>query len=494
MAFPEYEQLKQYEKDYSFIPISREIYADVVTPITLLRKLSQASDHYYLLESVEGGKQWGRYSFLGFAPLLQLTCRGREVTVKSGMAGEGDGSAADGNMGKNGIDVLRGYLEKYRAPQLEGMPPFTGGFVGYFSYGMIGQTEPKLKLKPSEFPEYDLMMFDKVIAYDHLRQKIIVIANYAAGDGEEGYRAAESELAQMIRLIRGGQEPPREKTPENPVFACNMSKEEYCRMVEETKRHIFEGDIFQGVVSRKFTAEYDGSLINAYRVLRTTNPSPYMYFIQSGDLQIAGTSPETMVKLNAGKLTTFPVAGTRPRGAAREEDEALERELMADEKELAEHNMLVDLARNDIGKIAEYGSVAVEEYMQIHRFSKVMHIASVVTGKLRADKDGCDTVEALLPAGTLSGAPKFRACEIINELEPEARGVYGGAIGYLDLSGNLDVCIAIRTAVKLGNRVSVQAGAGIVADSVPENEYRECENKAGAVIEAIMRASEVDGG
>lgn len=485
MAFPSYEQVKQYENDYNLIPVSKEIYADVITPITLLRKLSLVDERFYLLESVEGGNRWGRYSFLGFSPLLQLTCKDNKVTVKSG--------AIETVPEGNGISVLREYLKKYKSPAIEGLPSFTGGFVGYFSYEMIGLAEPNLKLKKSEFPEYDLMMFDKVIAYDHLKQKIVVIANYSAKDGEKGYRAAELELGKMIQLVLSETPLPQEKNVPAPKFECNLSKEEYCKMVEKTKHYITEGDIFQGVISRKFTAEYEGSLMNAYRVLRTTNPSPYMYFIQSGGLQIAGTSPETMVKLINGKLTTFPVAGTRPRGLTKAEDDALEVELLADEKERAEHNMLVDLARNDIGRIAQYGSVEVEEYMQIHRFSKVMHIASVVTGQLREDKDGCDTVSALLPAGTLSGAPKFRACEIIDELEPEARGVYGGAIGYLDFSGNLDVCIAIRTAVKLGNKVSVQAGAGVVADSVPENEYQECANKAGAVIDAIMRASEVNG-
>jgi anthranilate synthase component I len=263
-------------------------------------------------------------------------------------------------------------------------------------------------------------------------------------------------------------------------------------MVEKTKKYIREGDIFQAVISRRFEADYSSSLLNTYRVLRTTNPSPYMYFIQFEDVQIAGASPETMIKLVDGKLTTFPVAGTRPRGKTKEEDLELEKELLVDEKELSEHNMLVDLARNDVGRIAKYGSVRVEDYMKIHRFSKVMHIASVVTGQLDEKKDGCDTVAALLPAGTLSGAPKFRACEIIDELEPIARGIYGGAIGYLDFSGNLDVCIAIRTAVKKGNKVYVQAGGGIVADSVPEKEYEECANKAGAVMEAIKTASEVD--
>lgn len=483
MPYPEYEHLKQYEKDYSLIPVSREIYADIITPITLLRKLAQVDNRFYLLESVEGGQRWGRYSFLGFSPLLQLTCKNHIATARSG--------AIQTALPGDGMEVLQSYLEKYRAPRIEGMPPFAGGFVGYFSYEMIGYAEPKLRLKQSEFNDYDLMLFDKVIAYDHLKQKIIAVANYPAADGEKGYHAAELELEKMIHLVLEERPLEKQAADASPQFCCNLSKEEYCEMVERTKQYIREGDIFQGVISRRFEAEYHGSLINAYRVLRTTNPSPYMYFIQSGDLQIAGTSPETMVKLADGKLTTFPVAGTRPRGATPEEDKALEKELMADEKELAEHNMLVDLARNDIGRIAEYGSVAVEEYMQVHRFSKVMHIASVVTGQLRADKNSCDTIAALLPAGTLSGAPKFRACEIIGELEPDARGIYGGAIGYLDLSGNLDVCIAIRTAIKKGDRVYVQAGAGIVADSVPEKEYQECANKAGAVIEAIKRASEV---
>lgn len=485
MAYPEYEQAKEYEKDYSLIPICREIYADIITPITLLRRLSQVDSRIYLLESVEGGKQWGRYSFLGFSPLLQLVCKNHTATVKSG--------AIQAVVSGDGMEALQSYLEKYRAPRIEGMPPFAGGFVGYFAYEMVGYAEPKLKLKESSFNDFDLMLFDKVIAYDHLRQKIVVVANYSAAEGEQGYHAAELELEKMIHLILEDSPLPKSAADKEPVFCCNLSKEEYCRMVERTKEYIREGDIFQGVISRRFEAQYQGSLLNAYRVLRTTNPSPYMYFIQSGDLQIAGTSPETMVKLSNGKLTTFPVAGTRPRGASAAEDEALEKELMKDEKELAEHNMLVDLARNDIGRIAEYGSVKVEEYMQIHRFSKVMHIASVVTGALRENLGSCDTVAALLPAGTLSGAPKFRACEIIDELEPEARGIYGGAIGYLDLSGNLDVCIAIRTAVKKDGRVYVQAGAGIVADSVPENEYQECGNKAGAVMEAIRRASEVDG-
>lgn len=485
MIVPKYEEVRQYENDYNFIPICKEIYADIITPIMLLQRLSEVDDRYYLLESIEGGSQWGRYSFLGFHPLLQLICKNHVVTAKSGdIQTEVKGEA---------MEVLRNYLLKYKSPKVADMPPFTGGFVGYFSYEMIGYTEPKLRLKENDFLDYDLMLFDKVIVYDHLKQKIIIVVNYHAETGERGYHTAELEIEKLIHLICDIKPLKPQEADKEVEFHCNISKEDYCKMVEKTKQYIREGDIFQGVISRRFEAEYKGSLINTYRVLRTTNPSPYMYFIQSGDLQVAGSSPETMVKLVDGKLTTFPVAGTRPRGATTKEDLALEKELLADEKERAEHNMLVDLARNDIGKISDYGSVCVEEYMQIHRFSKVMHIASVVTGKLKKEKDGCDTIAALLPAGTLSGAPKFRACEIINELEPAARGIYGGAIGYLDFSGNLDVCIAIRTAVKKGTKLYVQAGAGIVADSIPEKEYEECANKAGAVIEAVKRASEVNG-
>ncbi len=483
--FPSYEEAKTYENEYNMIPICREIYADIVTPISLLRRLKEIDSKYYLLESIEGGKQWGRYSFLGVSPLLQISCKNGYVTMKSG--------AMKTTEKKDAMNALRELLGQYRSPKILGMPSFTGGLVGYFSYEMIGYAEPKLKLKESDIDDYHLMLFDKVIAYDHLSQKISVIANYRTEDGEQGYNAAVLEIDKMIHLIQSTTPLKPENADEQVTFTCNLTKEEYCGMVEKTKHYIREGDIFQGVISRRFEADYQGSLINTYRVLRTTNPSPYMYFIGMDDMEIAGTSPETMVKLLNGKLTTFPVAGTRRRGETKEIDNALEVELLADEKECSEHNMLVDLARNDIGRIAEFGSVEVEEYMQIHRFSKVMHIASTVVGKIREDKDGCDTIAALLPAGTLSGAPKFRACEIIDELEPVARGVYGGAIGYLDFSGNLDVCIAIRTAVKKKNKVYVQAGAGIVADSIPEMEYQECANKAGAVIEAVKRAAEVNG-
>ncbi len=482
MIIPTYEQAKQYEKDYTYIPVCREILADDVTPILMLRKLAALDGQYFLLESVEGGNL-GRYSFLGYHPKLSVSCKNGVVKVKeNGMVRILPGKPKE---------ALQSLLEQYRSPQIEGLPTFTGGLVGYFAYETIQYAEPKLHIKQSDVNDFELMMFDKLLAFDQVMHKLCIIVNARTADGEAGYNKAVEEIDAFIETLRITEPIPYEKPQKALEFTCNLSKEEYCSMVEKTKHYIKEGDIFQGVISRRFEADYEGSLLNAYRVLRTTNPSPYMYYMQIKDMQIAGTSPETMVKMTNGKLMTFPVAGTRQRGKSIEEDQALEKELLADEKECAEHNMLVDLARNDLGRIAEYGSVKVADYMAIHRFSKVMHIASTVVGELAKGKTCADTIEALLPAGTLSGAPKFRACEIIDELEPEARGVYGGAIGYMDFSGNLDVCIAIRTAVKKGKKVYVQAGAGIVADSIPENEYQECANKAGAVIEAIRLTEEV---
>ena len=482
MIKPTYEQAKQFENDYTYVPVCKEILADDITPILMLRKLAALDQQYFLLESVEGGNL-GRYSFLGYNPKLSVSCKNGVLKVKeNGMVRIVPGKPKE---------ALESILKQYRSPQIEGLPTFTGGLVGYFSYEMIQYAEPKLKIKQSDINDMELMMFDKLIAFDQVMHKLCIIVNAKTADKKAGYDKAVEEIEAFIETLRITDPVPIEQPVKVPEFVCNLSKEEYCGMVEKTKHYIKEGDIFQGVISRRFEADYDGSLLNAYRVLRTTNPSPYMYYMQIKDMQIAGTSPETMVKLTNGKLMTFPVAGTRKRGKDKEEDMALEKELLADKKECAEHNMLVDLARNDLGRISEYGSVKVEDYMAIHRFSKVMHIASTVTGTIAKDKTCGDTIEALLPAGTLSGAPKFRACEIIDELEPVPRGVYGGAIGYLDFSGNLDVCIAIRTAVKKGKKVYVQAGAGVVADSIPENEYQECANKAGAVIEAIKLAEEM---
>ena len=482
--YPDCDEILKMAPDYDIIPVCREIYADVITPITLLRKLAAVSKRYYLLESVEGGEKWGRYSFLGFDPVMRVKCSCGKVTI------EKDGEETEKVTDKP-LEVLREILKDYKAPRLEGLPPFAGGFVGYFAYAMIGYAEPKLNIKKGTFNDYDMMLFDKVIAYDHLKQKISIIVNMKTDKVMENYGKATAEIQDLANLIRSQQ------TADIPVsrskidFTCNVSKEEYCKLVEKTKEYIVDGDIFQAVISRQFSSPYEGSLINPYRVLRTTNSSPYMVYMHIDDEEIMSTSPETLVRLENGRLTTFPVAGSRPRGTTEEEDQELEADLLSDEKELSEHNMLVDLGRNDLGRISKFDSVEVTKYMMIHKYSKIMHICSQVEGDIRDDCDALSAIESVLPAGTLSGAPKIRACEIIEELESEERGVYGGALGYLDFTGNMDTCIAIRMAVKKDGRVYVQAGGGIVADSIPENEYRESANKAAAVMNAIKAAKEV---
>lgn len=485
MLKPTCAQIEELAQEYTVIPVCKEIYADVITPITLLRKLLKGSKRCFLLESIEGGERWARYSFLGYDPTVRVTCKNGLVTVDDGEPRL--------ILTRKPLDTVRELLGGYRAPRLEGLPPFTGGLVGYFSYEMIGYAEPVLKLKSSDVNDFDLMLFDKVIAYDHLSQKLSIVVNMKSDRVMENYGLAVAEIENIVRLILDPAPLPEARTSGPPQFACSLTREQFCGMVDKCKGYIENGDIFQAVLSRRFTCEYKDSLLNAYRVLRTTNPSPYMVFLQIDDTQIISSSPETLVKLQDGRLSTFPIAGSRPRGATAGEDAALEKELLADAKELAEHNMLVDLGRNDLGRIARYGSVEVAEYQQIRKYSRIMHIASLVEADIRPEFDACSAIEALLPAGTLSGAPKIRACEIIAELEGAARGVYGGAIGYIDFTGNMDMCIAIRMAVRKNGKLTVQAGGGIVADSVPGNEYIETENKAGAVINAIRRAGEVDG-
>lgn len=491
--YPSLEQVRQIAAsgDYRRIPVSRELLSDRFTPVEVMRTLRAASRHCYLLESAESGGRWGRYSFLGYSPILELTCTDGALRIRSG-AEDGE-KAVTATQTSHPGQAIREILSRYRSPKVEGMPPFTGGLVGYFSYDYIKYAEPTLRLSSgegAEFRDVDLMLFDKVIAFDHGRQKLVLIAGVDPDRLEASYRQAEEELDEIVRLLNSGAKaafrPLRLKEPLAPCFP----REEYCRMVERAKHYIREGDIFQVVLSDPLTAGAEGSLFDVYRVLRTENPSPYMFYFSSDDVEIAGASPETLAKLEDGVLHTFPLAGTRPRGRNREEDLRLERELLADEKERAEHNMLVDLGRNDIGRISTLGSVRVEQYMGIERFSHVMHIGSTVSGHIRPDRDAVDAVDSILPAGTLSGAPKLRACEIIQELENRKRGIYGGAIGYLDFTGNLDTCIAIRLAYKKNGRVCVQSGAGIVADSVPEKEFQECTNKARAVVKALELAQE----
>ena len=496
MFSPNFEEVKKISQneEYKRIPISYELFSDIATPIEALRILKGISKHTYMLESVEDSKKWGRYTFLGFDPLLEFTCQDGIVHIR----GDKDFNELNDEEAiietDNPREVIRDLIEKNRSPKLENLPPFTGGFVGYFAYDYIKYSEPSLNLDAENqdcFKDIDLMLFDKVIAFDNFKQKIILIINIKTDDLDNNYERACDELLEMADLLKNGKKseiaPLKLKSDFKPAF----SREKYCEMVEKAKNYIYEGDIFQVVLSNRIEAEISGSLFDTYRVLRTTNPSPYMFYFSSEDIEIAGASPETLVKLNNNKLYTFPLAGTRPRGSTDEEDHDLEHDLLADEKELAEHNMLVDLGRNDIGRISEIGSVKVEKYLSVERFSHVMHIGSTVTGNLRSDLDSLAAIDSILPAGTLSGAPKIRACEIINELEDNKRGIYGGAIGYVDLSGNIDTCISIRIAFARNNKVFIRSGAGIVADSVPEKEFEESLNKAAAVIDALKTA---DGG
>lgn len=487
MLRPTLEQAKELT-GYSVIPVCREILSDFTTPIEVLRKLRRVSRHVYILESVENQEKWGRYTFLGYNPKLEITCINGEMTVRNVLTG-----TVEVSQQKHPADYIKKLMAQYSSPALEGFPSFTGGLVGYFSYDYIKYSEPTLNLDAKDeehFKDVDLMLFDKVIAFDNIHQKIVLITNISADNIDSEYAKAEKDLNEMEQLIRFGKPADIPHGKLTSEFRKLFDKEQYCEMVEKAKHHIFEGDIFQVVLSNRLDADFDGSLLDAYRVLRATNPSPYMFFFTSDDMEIAGASPETLVKLENGMLHTFPLAGTRPRGATDEEDKRLETELLHDEKELSEHNMLVDLGRNDIGKISKFGSVEVEKYMSIERYSHVMHIGSTVRGELLDSKSALDAVDAILPAGTLSGAPKLRACEIINELENNKRGVYGGAVGYIDFRGNLDTCIAIRLAFKKNGRVFVRSGAGIVADSVPENEFNECINKAKAVMNALTIAQE----
>ena len=489
------DMMNQYAKsgEYRRIPISRELYADTFTPIEVMRTLRAASRHCYLLESAEDKQQWGRYSFLGYAPTMEITCTNGSLTIRAGK--EEEEKSEQVIQTRTPETFIRQILDEYKSPRLDAMPPFTGGLVGYFSYDYIKYAEPVLRplleedTGSREFRDIDLMLFDRVIVFDHYRQKLILIIGVSlSGSLEENYQNALEELSEMERLIRSGAKADFKPLALEEAFSPCIPQADYCQIVEKAKNYIYEGDIFQVVLSDPLEARAQGSLFDTYRVLRTTNPSPYMFYFSSDDVEIAGASPETLVKLQDRTLYTFPLAGTRRRGGTEEEDRRLEQELLADEKELSEHNMLVDLGRNDIGRISEIGSVQVEKYCEIERFSHVMHIGSTVSGTLRKDLEAIAAVDSILPAGTLSGAPKLRACEIIRDLEQRPRGIYGGAIGYLDFTGNLDVCIAIRLAYKKDGKVCVQSGAGIVAGSVPEKEFEECQNKARAVVDAIHTA------
>lgn len=483
---PELEEVKRIAAtgEYKVLPVSCEILSDICTTIEAMKILKKVSSHCYMLESVAEQEKWGRYTFLGYDPKMEITCTDGEMTAGS-IRLKTD----------NPAQVLRDLLADYKSPRFDYLPSFTGGLVGYFSYDYIRYQEPAAAVEVQDgeaFKDLDLMLFDKVIAFDNIRQKIVLIVNMSLEDPETGYNKAVMELKQLCELLQNGEKKEEEGgyllDEVKPLF----DRKTYCDMVEKAKRYIHEGDIFQIVLSNRLSARFEGSLLNTYRILRTMNPSPYMFYFSGTDVEVAGASPETLVKLEDGILHTFPLAGTRPRGKNETEDKALEEELLADEKELAEHNMLVDLGRNDLGRVSRFGSVQVEKLHSIERYSHVMHIGSTVRGEIREGYDALDAIGAVLPAGTLSGAPKIRACQLIGELENNKRGIYGGAIGYIDFTGNMDTCIAIRIAYKKNGRVFIRSGAGIVADSAPEKEYEECINKAKAVVRALELAKEVN--
>lgn len=492
--YPKLDRVKELaaEGKYRRIPVCQEILSDSYTPIEVMRRLREVSRQVYLLESAGQSENWGRYTFLGYEPSLEITCRdGRVVIKKTDALGK---KLLEQREVLHPGEVIREIIAQNKTPIMENMPSFTGGLVGYFSYDYIKYSEPKLHLSSGEeddFNDMDLMLFDRVIAFDNFKQKIYLIAGVYTEELEASYEMAKDKIEEMARVIKYGDKKVFQPLELLSDITPQFTADEYADMVKKAKHYIHEGDIFQVVLSNPLRAKARGRLFDTYRILRSSNPSPYMFYFSSDDIEIAGASPETLVKVVDGKASTFPLAGTRPRGKDEAEDKALEQELLADEKELAEHNMLVDLGRNDMGKISEIGTVLVEEYMGIQRYSHVMHIGSTVVGKIRLDKDSVDAVDAILPAGTLSGAPKFRACEIIQELEQSQRGIYGGAIGYLDFAGNLDVCIAIRLVYKKNDSICIRSGAGIVNDSDPYKEAQECVNKAMAVVDAVKS---VEGG
>ncbi|WP_199614949.1 anthranilate synthase component I [Paenibacillus alkalitolerans] len=502
MIYPGLEAFRMYAREYNLIPVWRTVLADTETPIRVFQQFS-GEPHSFLLESVEGGAKWARYSFIGTDPFLVV--RGKAGSIEVERKGEVE------TVSEEPIRYMRELLASYRSPQLDGYPRFMGGAVGFFGYDLLRYYEKKLpahRVDDLRMDDVQFMFCDQIIVFDHLKQQMMIVANahIPEGAGEDRVKLAYAEAAErieaMLRRLNAGTpgyllgqaRTASAPAPVDPAeIRSNVTKAEFLGNVERAKEYIRAGDIFQVVLSQRFEMDTDVSPLQVYRVLRTMNPSPYMYYLKMGEDTIVGTSPELLVRVEGGKVQTRPIAGTRPRGATPEEDVRLEKELLADGKELAEHLMLVDLGRNDIGRVSVPGTVSVDTYMDIERYSHVMHIVSNVSGTLREDRDFYDAFLSCMPAGTVSGAPKLRAMEIIAELEREARGVYAGAIGYLGFSGNLDTCITIRTIIFKGGKAYVQAGAGIVWDSVPEREYDETVNKAKAMLSAIRTAEAMFG-
>lgn len=489
MYTPSRSEFKKLAAKYNVVPVYREIIADMDTPVSAFLKLGDKVNSF-LLESVVGGEQLGRYSFLGINPYLSITARGNSATIEGEEAAQLEGV-------KDPLKLVEERVLAYRPAPVEGLPPFSGGAVGYLGYDAIRYFEriPKEAKDDLKLPEMVFLFTDTVVAFDHIKHKIKVIANVRVNengvDKNALYSQALEKIDEIIKMLRS----PLEHTQlvemasfKTRQFSSNVSRERFSEMVERAKKYIHNGDIFQVVLSQRFATPLSIEPFDVYRVLRTINPSPYMIYLRLADCVIAGASPEPLIQVQDGVVTTRPIAGTRPRGKSAEEEESLELDLLADEKERAEHVMLVDLGRNDLGRVCDPGTVKVDELMYVERYSHVMHIVSTVSGDLMPDKSAFDALRAAFPAGTVSGAPKIRAMEIIDELEPSLRGPYAGVYGYFGFNGNLDCGITIRTIVIKDRNAYIQAGAGIVADSVPEKEYIETQNKARALFAAIDQA------
>ena len=481
-----FDEFVELSRQGTFVPVCREIMADLLTPVSAFLKVAEQAKHAFLLESVEGGEQVARYSFLGKDPFLLAHSR-KGMTVVEELGVERQRSEPF-------VRVLGELMEQFTAPPVPGLPRFTGGAVGYFDYDAAEWFEPTVALDkpPLDRDQASFMVFDTVLAFDHVKHRILAIANARLGPGSDlaaAYALAVAKVAALeSELERNLQRPGR--TPASALeIRPNQTKDAFERAVRSIQEDIAAGEIYQAVLSQRFDATTSASPFDVYRALRHVNPSPYMFFIRMGKNAIVGASPEMLVRVEGKRVETHPIAGTRRRGATDDEDRRLAAELLASEKERAEHVMLVDLGRNDVGRVAAIGSVNVKEYMAIERYSHVMHIVSRVDGRLAEGRTRLDALVAAFPAGTLTGAPKIRAMQIVGALEPTRRGLYGGAVGYLDFAGNLDFCIAIRTITMCDGQVQIQAGAGIVADSEPAAEYQETRDKARALIQALEMAS-----
>ncbi len=485
MLRPEFDEFQKLARTATLVPVVKTVMADLLTPVSAYLSIAAEEQEAFLLESVEGGERIGRYTFLGVRPYMVLESRDQQITIRRGRA-------VERTAGKL-FEVLASVLSEHRPATLPDLPPFNCGAVGFISYDAVRQLErlPDNARDDLRAPDCMLMFFDRVLAFDHVRKQIhiIAVADVRQETPKIAYDRASRDIASLERKLARGV-PRRKVRPLKEQYRLKETtgRNAFLKSILKAKEYIRAGDAFQIVLSQRMELEPGVPAFEIYRALRMINPSPYLYFLKTKSCEVLGSSPEMLVRVNGRKLEYRPIAGTRPRSGDAEEDRRLEIELREDEKERAEHVMLVDLGRNDVGRVSEYGSVQVKDFMFVERYSHVMHLVSSIEGKLRPECSAIDAFAAAFPAGTLTGAPKVRAMEIIDELEPVRRGIYGGAVLYADFAGNLDSCIAIRTMWVQGRRAYVQAGAGIVADSVPENEYQECLNKAKALLRAVGMA------